>query len=69
MPEDKAATLEYVSEYMPRIIGDWKEGLGSSMFKTQRLRRMEGGLEGICEGLQIMKDGKYGREKLVYSVA
>ncbi|KAE9390324.1 GroES-like protein [Gymnopus androsaceus JB14] len=69
MPQDKAATLEYVSEYMPRILENWKEGEGTPKFNTQRLRHMQGGLEQIHEGLEIMRDGKYSREKLVYTVA
>lgn len=69
MPKDKAATLEYVSAYMPRVLENWKEGQGSPKFKTQRLRRMQGGLEKVYEGLEIMRDGKYGREKLVYTIA
>ncbi|KAE9404578.1 GroES-like protein [Gymnopus androsaceus JB14] len=69
MPQDNAATLEYVSEYMPRILENWKEGKGSPMFNTQRLRHMQGGLEQIQEGLEIMRDGKYSREKLVYTIA
>ncbi|KAE9388116.1 GroES-like protein [Gymnopus androsaceus JB14] len=69
MPQDKADTLEYVSSYMPRILENWKEGQGSPKFKTQRLRHMQGGLEKIYEGFEIMRDGKYGREKLVYTVA
>ncbi|KAE9390319.1 GroES-like protein, partial [Gymnopus androsaceus JB14] len=69
MPRDKAAALEYVSEYMPCILENWKEGEGSPRFNTQRLRHMQGGLEQIHEGLEIMRDGKYSREKLVYTVA
>ncbi|KIK70162.1 hypothetical protein GYMLUDRAFT_34642 [Collybiopsis luxurians FD-317 M1] len=69
MPEDKTGTLEYVSAYMPRILEGWKAGQGSPKFKTQRLRHMPGGLDKIYEGLEIMRDGKYGREKLVYTVA
>jgi len=69
IPEDKSATLEYVSTVMPRVIENWKAGEGSPKFKTQRLRHLQGGLEKIHEGLEIMRDGKYGREKLVYTIA
>ncbi|KAE9390322.1 GroES-like protein [Gymnopus androsaceus JB14] len=69
MPQDKAAALEYVSKYMPRILENWKEGQGNPRFNTQCLRHMQGGLEQIQEGLEIMRDGKYSREKLVYTVA
>jgi len=69
MPKDKSATLEYVSSDMPHILENWKAGQGSPKFKAQHLRHLEGGLERIHEGLEIMRDGKYGREKLVYTVA
>ncbi|KAJ4468788.1 chaperonin 10-like protein [Lentinula aciculospora] len=69
IPEDKTRALEYVSTYMPRILEGWKAGQGSSSLKPQRLRKLEGGLEKIEEGLKIMRDGKYGREKLVYTIA
>ncbi|KAH7869401.1 chaperonin 10-like protein [Lentinula edodes] len=69
IPEDKALSLEYVSTYMPRVLEGWKAGQGSTSLKPQRLRKLEGGLEKIEEGLKIMRDGKYGREKLVYTIA
>lgn len=68
MPEDKVHILEYVSEYMPRVLENWKAGKGSDVLRPQRLRRLEGGLEKIEEGLKIMRDGNYGREKLVYTI-
>ncbi|KAF9068890.1 chaperonin 10-like protein [Rhodocollybia butyracea] len=69
MPEHKNAILEYVSTNMPHILENWEEGQGSPKFKTQHLRHLEGGLEKIYEGLEIMRDGRYGREKLVYTLA
>ncbi|KAF9068920.1 chaperonin 10-like protein [Rhodocollybia butyracea] len=69
VPEDKSATLEYVSTDMSQILEHWKTGQGSPKLKTQRLRHLQGGLERIYEGMEIMRDGKYGREKLVYTVA
>ncbi|KAJ3841909.1 chaperonin 10-like protein [Lentinula raphanica] len=69
IPEDKKLSLEYVTTFIPRVLEGWKAGEGSSLFKPQRLRKLEGGLERIEEGLKIMRDGKYGREKLVYVIA
>lgn len=70
-PEDKAASLKYVSEEMPKILDGWKAGQGSlkTGFKTQKLRILGGGLAKVEEGLRIMKEGAYGREKLVYTIA
>ncbi|KAE9403137.1 GroES-like protein [Gymnopus androsaceus JB14] len=68
IPEDKARILEYVAEYMPRVLENWKAGKGNDVIKPQRLRKLEGGLEGIEQGLKIMRDGNYGREKLVYTI-
>ncbi|KAL1672235.1 chaperonin 10-like protein [Schizophyllum commune] len=67
--EDERRTLEYVSTDMPKLLEGWKAGQGAPKFKTQRLRKLPGGLENIQEGLKIMADGAYGREKLVYTIA
>ncbi|KII90674.1 hypothetical protein PLICRDRAFT_174057 [Plicaturopsis crispa FD-325 SS-3] len=64
MPEDRTRALAYVSSTFPALFSQLGGGI-----KPQKLRRLPGGLEGIGEGLQIMKDGAYGREKLVYSLA
>ncbi|TRM69128.1 chaperonin 10-like protein [Schizophyllum amplum] len=69
MKEDETRALEYVSQDMPKILAGWKAGQGAPKFKTQRLRQMQGGLENIVEGLKVMAEGSYGREKLVYTVA
>ncbi|KAI0031021.1 chaperonin 10-like protein [Vararia minispora EC-137] len=66
--EDKRRSLLYVTEVMPRILEGWKVGQGAPKIKAQHLRRMEGGLERIYEGLKVMADGNYAREKLVYTV-
>ncbi|KAL1745365.1 chaperonin 10-like protein [Schizophyllum fasciatum] len=68
LAEDKARALEYVSHYMPKVLEGWKAGQGAPKFKTQRLRQLRGKLERISEGLKIMADGNYGREKLVHTV-
>ncbi|KAI0028239.1 chaperonin 10-like protein [Vararia minispora EC-137] len=66
--EDNRRCLLYVTEDMPRILEGWKTGQGAPKLKPQRLRRMQGGLERIYEGLKIMADGNYAREKLVYTI-
>ncbi|KAE9407341.1 GroES-like protein [Gymnopus androsaceus JB14] len=68
IPEDRTRALEYVVDYMPHILQGWKAGQGGTKFKPQHLRRMDGGLDKIEQGLKIMRDGKYGREKLVYTL-
>ncbi|KAE9397700.1 GroES-like protein [Gymnopus androsaceus JB14] len=68
MPNDKARALEYVEAYMPRVLEGWQGGKGSSALKPQRLRRLGTGLEKIEQGLKIMRDGEYGREKLVCAI-
>ncbi|KII89279.1 hypothetical protein PLICRDRAFT_698367 [Plicaturopsis crispa FD-325 SS-3] len=60
LPEDRTRSLAYVSSTFPRF--------GSSI-KPQKLRRLPGGLDNVVEGLEIMKEGAYGREKLVYNFA
>ncbi|KAL1745022.1 chaperonin 10-like protein [Schizophyllum fasciatum] len=67
--EDEARTLEYVAQDLPKILEGWKAGQGAPKFKTQRIRKLDGGLESVQEGLKIMADGNYGREKLVYTIA
>ncbi|KAL1701273.1 chaperonin 10-like protein [Schizophyllum commune] len=67
MKGDEAQTLEWVSEYMQRILEGWKAGEGAPRYKTQRLRKLQGPLEDISKGLRIMSEGKYGREKLVHT--
>ncbi|KII90137.1 hypothetical protein PLICRDRAFT_53248 [Plicaturopsis crispa FD-325 SS-3] len=64
LPEDRARALAYVSSTFPALFS--KPGGG---IKPQKLRRLPGGLENVIEGLLIMKDGAYGREKLVYNFA
>ncbi|KAH8809679.1 chaperonin 10-like protein [Flagelloscypha sp. PMI_526] len=62
--QETAASLNFIKEELPKLFGD-----GQKKIRLQKLRVMEGGLENIAEGLKIMKEGKYGREKLVYNIA
>jgi len=68
IPDDKVRVLEYVKDYMPRVLEGWQSGKGSSTLKPMRLRRLGTGLDKIEQGLKIMRDGEYGREKLVCSI-
>ncbi|KAE9388123.1 GroES-like protein [Gymnopus androsaceus JB14] len=68
VPNDKVRVLEYVEDYMPRVLEGWQSGKGSSTLKPMRLRRLGTGLDKIDQGLKIMRDGEYGREKLVCTI-
>ncbi|KAL1667177.1 chaperonin 10-like protein [Schizophyllum commune] len=71
MPEmkgDEARTLEWVAEYVPKVLEGWKAGEGAPRFKAQRLRKLQGPLEDISKGLRIMSEGNYAREKLVHTI-
>lgn len=69
LPEDKARMQEWCSQDVQRLLQGWKAGIGSPLFKPQRFREIPGGLDGIAQGLKIMQDGAYGREKLVCRIA
>ena len=45
IPGDKEFALEWVTTYMPKLLEGWKEGKGSSMYRAQRIRKLEGGLD------------------------
>ena len=45
------------------------EILQGGLIKAHPPRLMEGGLDGILEGCQLMKDEKVSGQKLVYTVA
>ncbi|KAH8832183.1 chaperonin 10-like protein [Flagelloscypha sp. PMI_526] len=64
-PDDVAGSLGFIQNEYPRLF----EGGENRKIKIQKLRIMPGGLESVVEGMNIMKDGKYGREKLVYNIA
>lgn len=65
MPEDNAATLAWVSKELPQVLAGWKDGKSPKLVGP-KIRHCEGGLEKIHEGFEIMRDGKYSAEKLVY---
>ncbi|KAL8281263.1 hypothetical protein RQP46_006297 [Phenoliferia psychrophenolica] len=65
MPADASSALNWVSTELPRVLEGWKDGK-SPMLVGPQIRRCEGGLEKIVEGLETMKEGKYAAEKLVY---
>ncbi|KAH8832184.1 chaperonin 10-like protein [Flagelloscypha sp. PMI_526] len=64
-PSDVAGSLDFVKNVYPSLFS----GGENRKVKVQKLRVMPGGLDRVIEGLNIMKEGKYGREKLVYHIA
>ena len=44
--EDAAFSLKYVTEVFGKLVEGWVAGEGSPKFKTQKLRIIEGGLDG-----------------------
>lgn len=68
MPEDNARSLDWVSNELPSLLAGWKEGAGSAKYQGQKLRVLEGHLDRVHEGLEIMKQGAYQAEKLVYQL-
>ncbi|KZV77217.1 GroES-like protein [Peniophora sp. CONT] len=69
LPEDTARIQEWCARDVHRLLEGWKAGVGSPLYKPQRLREVPGGLEGIERGMRIMQEGAYGREKLVCKIA
>ncbi|KAL8281312.1 hypothetical protein RQP46_006346 [Phenoliferia psychrophenolica] len=67
MPEDTAATLVWVSKELPQVLAGWKDGKSAKLVGP-KIRKLDGGLEKIIEGFEIMRDGKYSAEKLVYTI-
>ncbi|KAL7410507.1 GroES-like protein [Mrakia frigida] len=69
IPADNAGAYEWVSKELPSLLAGWETSKnGSPLYKAQKLRVCEGGLDRIVEGLEIMKAGSYAAEKLVYSL-
>ncbi|KAH8832173.1 chaperonin 10-like protein [Flagelloscypha sp. PMI_526] len=64
-PVDVSRSLDFVHNEYPKLF----EGGENRKIKIQKIRILPGGLESVVEGLKIMKEGKYGREKLVYIIA
>jgi hypothetical protein len=69
IPEHRAASLEWVTKELPALLVGWVEGKGSPLYKGQSLRVLNGGLEQVYEGLDILRRGAYKAEKLVYKLA
>ncbi|KAH8832079.1 chaperonin 10-like protein [Flagelloscypha sp. PMI_526] len=62
--DDVAGSLNFVKNEYPRLFN----GGDKRKVKIQKLRLMSGGLENVAEGLRILKEGRYGREKLIYPI-
>ena len=69
LPEDKARIFKWCTDEVQHLLSGWRAGIGSSLYKPQKLRQVGGGLDGIEKGLRIMQEGAYGREKLVCRIA
>jgi NADPH:quinone reductase-like Zn-dependent oxidoreductase len=69
MPQDRPSIQEYLEHEFPALVQDWKPGQGSSKFVPQKLRVLGSGLDKVNEGLDILRKGEYGREKLVCPMA
>lgn len=67
IPSDTAGALAWVSKEAPALFSGWKDGK-SLKFEGAKLRKCPGGLEKVVEGFEIMRDGKYSAEKLVYEL-
>lgn len=66
IPQDRADSLAWLSRDLPALLEGWKEGQGSAKYKGQALRVMPGGLEKVYEGVNVLGEGAYKAEKLVY---
>ncbi|KAF7982634.1 hypothetical protein HWV62_27063 [Athelia sp. TMB] len=68
IPDDNEKALAWCAREHPALVAGWVEGKGSAAgYRAQKLRVGQG-LEGVMEGLEIMKRGEYGAEKLVYNI-
>ena len=63
---DRAASLGWVTNELPALLDGWVEGKGSPRYQPQPLRIGQG-LSNVYEGLQILGQGSYRAEKLVYT--
>ncbi|KAF7974405.1 hypothetical protein HWV62_12254 [Athelia sp. TMB] len=68
VPADNARARAWCAGEHGALVAGWVEGAGSAVgYRTQKLRVGQG-LEGVMEGLEIMKRGEYSAEKLVYNI-
>ncbi|KAI0308781.1 hypothetical protein OF83DRAFT_1073031, partial [Amylostereum chailletii] len=69
MPEDNIAAGAWMANELPALLDGWDTTKGGSpKLKAPKLRVLEGGLDRIHEGLEIMQKGDYKAEKLVYKL-
>jgi len=62
--DDKSET-EHCEKYFD-LLGEWIE---KGEFKSQRVELIPNGLEGVKEGLRMLKEGEVKGQKLVYKIA
>ncbi|TFL01474.1 chaperonin 10-like protein [Pterulicium gracile] len=64
-PQDRPPVQRYLENDWIQLSKGWSNGVGTERLKPQRIRRLERGFDGIVDGLKQMREGRYGREKLV----
>jgi len=60
MPDHKEFRSKFNKKHMPELISSGK-------LKANPVKKLEGGLESVLEGMKYMEAGKAKRQKLVYS--
>ena len=66
--EDRERSLSWITDELPPLLLGWQEGQGSPRYKPQAMRSMPGGLDRVYEGINILGEGSYKAEKLVYTI-
>lgn len=67
LPQDTNDAYKWSQEELPQLLDGWDTAKGGSpKYKAQKIRVMNGGLDNIMESFEIMRDGGYSAEKLVY---
>ena len=62
--EAYGADAEFATKWFAKL-GEWME---EGTFKAQKVTIIEGGLNGVAEGLRRLKDGEVKSEKFVYRI-
>ncbi|TFK95494.1 chaperonin 10-like protein [Pterulicium gracile] len=65
LPDDQPPVRSYLEHDWVHLTKGWRNGLGAGSLKPQRIRKLEPGFDGILAGMKQMREGSYGREKLV----
>ena len=65
LPDDQPPVRSYLEHDWVQLSKGWSPGIGAGSLKPQRIRKLEPGFDGIVAGMKQMREGSYGREKLV----